>query len=78
MDRRFPGGYDEAHRRQAEYEADMILKMGFPSYFLVVADFIMWAKQNGIRVGPRSRLGRGLAWWPTRWASPTSIRSSTD
>ncbi|RJL31216.1 DNA polymerase III subunit alpha [Bailinhaonella thermotolerans] len=57
MDRRFPDGYDEEHRRQAEYEMDVILQMGFPSYFLVVADFIMWAKNNGIRVGP----GRGSA-----------------
>ena len=36
---------------------NVILQMGFPSYFLVVADFIMWAKNNGIRVGP----GRGSA-----------------
>ncbi len=57
MDRRFPSGYDEQHRTQAEYEIDIILKMGFPAYFLVTADFIMWAKTNGIRVGP----GRGSA-----------------
>ena len=55
--RRFPGGVDEEHRRQAEYEMDVIGQMGFPSYFLVVADFIMWAKNNGIAVGP----GRGSA-----------------
>ena len=35
----------------------MICQMGFPAYFLVVADFIMWAKNNGIAVGP----GRGSA-----------------
>ncbi|GII90341.1 DNA polymerase III subunit alpha [Sinosporangium siamense] len=57
MNRRFPEGVDERHRTQAEFEIDVILKMGFPSYFLVVADFIMWAKHNGIRVGP----GRGSA-----------------
>ncbi len=57
MDRRFPDGYDTEHRKQAEYELDVIVQMGFPSYFLVVADFIMWAKNNGIRVGP----GRGSA-----------------
>ncbi|KAB2342771.1 DNA polymerase III subunit alpha [Actinomadura rudentiformis] len=57
MDWRFPDGYDEEHRNQAEYEMDIICKMGFPSYFLVVADFIMWSKQNGIAVGP----GRGSA-----------------
>lgn len=57
MDRRWPGGYDEEHRRQAEYEIGVIEQMGFPSYFLVVADFIMWAKASGIPVGP----GRGSA-----------------
>jgi DNA polymerase III subunit alpha len=57
MDRRYPGGYDEKKRSQAEYEIGVITEMGFCSYFLVVADFIMWAKNNGIRVGP----GRGSA-----------------
>ncbi|MEV7007667.1 DNA polymerase III subunit alpha [Streptosporangium sp. NPDC051022] len=57
MERRFPEGVDEVHQKQIDYEMDIILQMGFPSYFLVVADFIMWAKNNGIRVGP----GRGSA-----------------
>ncbi|WP_199438964.1 DNA polymerase III subunit alpha [Umezawaea beigongshangensis] len=57
MKRRFPGGVDEVHRQQVEFEIGVILQMGFPSYFLVVADFINWAKANGIRVGP----GRGSA-----------------
>jgi DNA polymerase-3 subunit alpha len=57
MERRYPAGFDEGRRQQAEYEMDVITKMGFCSYFLVVADFIMWAKRNGIRVGP----GRGSA-----------------
>jgi DNA polymerase III subunit alpha len=57
MDRRYPDGYDEPRRNQAEYEIGVIETMGFCSYFLVVADFIMWAKNNGIRVGP----GRGSA-----------------
>ncbi|MDF5756879.1 DNA polymerase III subunit alpha [Spongiactinospora sp. TRM90649] len=57
MSRRWPEGFDETHRTQAEYEIGIIEQMGFPSYFLVVADFIMWAKENGIRVGP----GRGSA-----------------
>jgi len=52
MDWRFPDGYDERRRKQAEYEMGVIETMGFCSYFLVVADFIMWAKRNGIRVGP--------------------------
>jgi DNA polymerase III subunit alpha len=54
---RFPGGVPESHIRQAEYEIGVIVQMGFPSYFLVVADFIGWAKRNGIAVGP----GRGSA-----------------
>jgi DNA polymerase III subunit alpha len=52
MDWRYPDGYDEDRRKQAEYEIGIIETMGFCSYFLVVADFIMWAKRNGIRVGP--------------------------
>jgi DNA polymerase-3 subunit alpha len=57
MERRFPGGYDEERKTRVEYEMGIIEQMGFCSYFLVVADFIMWAKRNGIRVGP----GRGSA-----------------
>src|SRR5215469_16939851 len=57
MARRYPDGYDEQRKQQAEYEIQMISQMGFPAYFLVVADFIMWAKDNGIAVGP----GRGSA-----------------
>ncbi|MDG4765354.1 DNA polymerase III subunit alpha [Solwaraspora sp. WMMD406] len=57
LDRRFPGGVPEGHRKQAEYELDVILKMGFPGYFLVTADLVAYAKREGIRVGP----GRGSA-----------------
>jgi DNA polymerase-3 subunit alpha len=57
MDWRYPDGYDDRRREQAMFEMDIITRMGFCSYFLVVADFIMWAKRNGIRVGP----GRGSA-----------------
>nr|WP_237330672.1 DNA polymerase III subunit alpha [Streptomyces sp. BA2] len=57
MRRRFPAGVGDEYARQAEYEMDIIIQMGFPGYFLVVADFIMWAKNNGIAVGP----GRGSA-----------------
>ncbi|RKR87171.1 DNA polymerase III alpha subunit [Micromonospora pisi] len=55
--RRFPNGVPEDRQRQAEYELDVILKMGFPGYFLVTADLIAYAKREGIRVGP----GRGSA-----------------
>jgi len=45
-------------------ELDVIVKMGFPGYFLIVADFIGWAKQNGIPVGPGRGSGAGsvVAW----------------
>ncbi|MDZ5143033.1 DNA polymerase III subunit alpha [Microbacterium testaceum] len=56
---RYPGGIPDAVRKQAEYETDVILQMGFPGYFLVVADFINWAKDNGIRVGPGRGSGAG-------------------
>ncbi len=59
MDRRYPDGFDEQRRQQAEYEMGVIETMGFCSYFLVVADFIMWAKRNGIRVGPGRGSGAG-------------------
>src|SRR6188768_2969416 len=57
MQRRFHGAPSEQHLAQAKYEVEVITQMGFPGYFLVVADFIAWAKAQGIRVGP----GRGSA-----------------
>ncbi|MCR2811448.1 DNA polymerase III subunit alpha [Microbacterium sp. zg.Y1090] len=56
---RYPGGIPDAVRKQAEYETGVIVQMGFPGYFLVVADFINWAKRNGIRVGPGRGSGAG-------------------
>ncbi|MBM3513457.1 MAG: DNA polymerase III subunit alpha, partial [Alphaproteobacteria bacterium] len=43
------------YRERLEFELDIIIKMGFAAYFLIVADFIRWAKKNDIPVGP----GRG-------------------
>ncbi len=57
--RRFPNGIPDAVRLQAEFETGVIIAMGFPGYFLVVADFINWAKENGIRVGPGRGSGPG-------------------
>nr|MDK8533907.1 DNA polymerase III subunit alpha [Gleimia europaea] len=56
---RFPGGVPEDVRKQAEYEVGIITQMGFPGYFLVVSDFIRWAKEQGIRVGPGRGSGAG-------------------
>ena len=47
-----------------EYELDIIVQMGFPGYFLIVADFIAWAKEHDIPVGPGRGSGAGscVAW----------------
>jgi DNA polymerase-3 subunit alpha len=51
---RYPAPSEEVRRRMA-YELDVICRMGFASYFLIVRDFIEFARRNGIGVGP----GRG-------------------
>ncbi len=56
---RYPDGIPEHVQKQADFEVGVILQMGFPGYFLVVADFINWAKDNGIRVGPGRGSGAG-------------------
>ena len=60
---------DDAERRQPyderlQLELDVITQMGFPGYFLIVADFIRWARENGIPVGPGRGSGAGslVAW----------------
>ena len=55
--RRFPDGVPEEHLKRAAYEVQVICQMGFPGYFLVVADLVNHARNEGIRVGP----GRGSA-----------------
>ncbi|MGD8999398.1 MAG: DNA polymerase III subunit alpha [Granulosicoccaceae bacterium] len=47
------------YRDRLEVELDVIISMGFPGYFLIVADFILWAKQNGVPVGPGRGSGAG-------------------
>ena len=57
--RRFPEGVPEYAATQAAFETDVIVSKGYAGYFLVVADFINWAKDNGIRVGPGRGSGAG-------------------
>ena len=57
LHKRYPAGIPDAVRTQADYETRVICQMGFPGYFLVVADLVRHAKEQGIRVGP----GRGSA-----------------
>jgi len=64
------------YRERAEYELGIIIQMGFPGYFLIVMDFIQWAKTNDVPVGPGRGSGAGsvVAWAltitdldPLRW-----------
>jgi DNA polymerase-3 subunit alpha len=61
LDREQPD-YAERRKRyeeRLETELDVIISMGFPGYFLIVADFIQWSKDNGIPVGPGRGSGAG-------------------
>ncbi|MEK7245222.1 MAG: DNA polymerase III subunit alpha, partial [Pseudomonadota bacterium] len=52
------------YRERLDYEIGVIAQMGYPGYFLIVADFIRWAKAQGIPVGPGRGSGAGsvVAW----------------
>ncbi|MEN2784837.1 DNA polymerase III subunit alpha [Sphingomonas qilianensis] len=52
------------YRERLDFELDVIIQMGFPGYFLIVADFIKWAKDHEIPVGPGRGSGAGsvVAW----------------
>jgi len=47
------------YQQRLEFETETIIKMGFPGYFLIVADFIRWAKDNNVPVGPGRGSGAG-------------------
>ncbi|WP_137937229.1 DNA polymerase III subunit alpha [Chitinivorax sp. B] len=49
----------EEYEARLKFETDTIIKMGFPGYFLIVADFINWGKNNGCPVGPGRGSGAG-------------------
>ncbi|BBX22544.1 DNA-directed DNA polymerase [Mycolicibacter terrae] len=57
LERRFPAGVPQEYTDRAAFEIDVICGKGFPSYFLIVADLISYARSINIRVGP----GRGSA-----------------
>ncbi len=54
----------EDYEKRLAFEIDIITKMKFPGYFLIVADFIKWSKSNGVPVGPGRGSGAGslVAW----------------
>ena len=49
----------QEYSKRLDFEIGTIIKMGFPGYFLIVADFIRWAKRNGVPVGPGRGSGAG-------------------
>lgn len=55
--KRYGDPIPESYLERINFELDTIIKMGFPGYFLITQDFINWAKDNGVLVGP----GRGSA-----------------
>ena len=57
MARRYPGGAPEGAEERLRFELGVIGEMGFASYFLIVWDYMRWARENGVGVGP----GRGAA-----------------
>lgn len=57
LQKRYGENIAPEHRKRMEYELSVIEKTGYASYFLIVQDFVNWAKNNGIVVGP----GRGSA-----------------
>lgn len=54
----------QKYQQRLQYELEIIIKMGFSGYFLIVSDFIIWAKKNDIPVGPGRGSGAGslVAW----------------
>ncbi|HEY0920252.1 DNA polymerase III subunit alpha [Devosia sp.] len=61
-----PGRSEQDYRERLEYELGIIERMKYPGYFLIVADFIQWAKSQGIPVGPGRGSGAGsLVAWAT-------------
>ncbi|MBT3333768.1 MAG: DNA polymerase III subunit alpha, partial [Rhodospirillaceae bacterium] len=58
------GEESRPYRERLDFELDVIINMGFPGYFLIVADFIQWAKAKNIPVGPGRGSGAGsvVAW----------------
>jgi len=56
-----PEAEKAAYRERLDFEIDVITRMGFAGYFLIVADFIQWAKANDIPVGPGRGSGAGSA-----------------
>lgn len=67
----------QEYQQRLEFELDVIIKMGFSGYFLIVADFIKWAKKQNIPVGPGRGSGAGsVVAWALTITDPDPIRFS--
>jgi DNA polymerase-3 subunit alpha len=66
LQRRYPGGITAEIRERAHYETEVIIGKGYPGYYLVVADFMQWAKDRGIRTGVRGSGAGSLAAYAMR------------
>jgi DNA polymerase-3 subunit alpha len=72
-----PGFTVEEYRERLEFELGIIERMKYPGYFLIVADFIKWAKAHGIPVGPGRGSGAGsLVAWATTITDIDPLRFS--
>ena len=70
-----PGRSEDDYRARAEKELDVIVSMGFSGYFLIVADFIAWARNNDVPVGPGRGSGAGsLVAWCIGITDPDPLR----
>ena len=54
-----PSQISDIYKERLDYELGVILEMGYEGYFLIVADFVNWAKQNSVPVGPGRGSGAG-------------------
>jgi DNA polymerase-3 subunit alpha len=59
MNKRYGGKPEKIHADRLSYELDVITRMGFADYFLIIWDFVKYAHQNGITVGPGRGSGAG-------------------
>ena len=70
-----PSHSAEDYHARVETELDVIVNMGFAGYFLIVADFIAWARNNGVPVGPGRGSGAGsLVAWCIGITDPDPLR----
>lgn len=70
-----PGHNREDYLQRVTRELDVIISMGFAGYFLIVADFIAWARNNGVPVGPGRGSGAGsLVAWAIGITDPDPLR----